>query len=71
VKSVNSAFRDISLYLNIDNCQFLVFNGNNCSETQYRDSFNIPRVNSFRWLGITVYDSMNALRSRAVKDISD
>ena len=33
VKSVTSAFRDIGLYLNIDKCEFLVFNGNNCSES--------------------------------------
>ena len=71
VKSVTSAFHDIGLYLNIDKCEFLVFNGNNCSESLYCDGFSIPRVKSFRWLGITVGDSMNALRSRAVKDIND
>ena len=61
----------IGLYLNIDKCEFLVFNGDNCSESLYCDGFSIPRVKSFFWLGITVCDSMNALRSRAVKDISD
>jgi len=71
VKSVTSAFRDIGLYRNIDKCEFIVFNGNNCSESPYCDGFSIPRVKSFRWFGITVCDSMNALRSRAVKDISD
>ena len=30
-----------------------------------------PRVKSFRWFGITVCDSMNALQFRPVKDISD
>jgi len=71
LKSVTSAFRDIGLYRNIDKCTFIVFNGNNCSESLYCDGFSIPRVKSFRWLGIIVCDSMNDLRSRAVKDISD
>ena len=71
MKSVTSAFRDIGLYLNIDKCEFLLFSGNNCSESLHCGDFSIPRVKSFRWLGITVRDSMNALLFRAVKDISD
>ena len=71
VKSVTSAFRNIGLYLNIDKCKFLVFNGNNCSESLYCGGFSIPRVKSLLWLSITVWDFMNALRSCAVKDISD
>ena len=69
VKSFTSAFRDIGLYLNIDKCEFLVFNGNNCSESLYCGGCSILRVKSLHWFGITVCDSMNALRSRAVKDI--
>ena len=71
MKSVTSDFRAVDLYLNIDKCEFLVFNGNNYSELLYCDGSSISRVKSFRWLGITVCDSMNALRFRAVKDVSD
>ena len=70
VKSVTSSFCDISLYLNIDKCEFLVFNGNNCSESLCCGAFDISRVKSFCWLCITVCNSMNALQSCAVKDIS-
>ena len=71
MKSVTFVFRDIGLYLKIDKCEFLVFNGNNCSESRYCGSFSIPRVKSFSWFCIIVCDSMNALWSRSVEDISD
>ena len=61
----------IGLSLNIANCEYLSFNdkfgtgGLNCR------LFIIPRVSSLRWLGISICDSVSALRRKTVSDIKD
>ena len=69
VSRVATSFSDIGLSLNVDKCKFLSFN--NISSTSLRCSgFTIPLVDSLRWLGISITNSLPSLRQRTVSDIN-
>jgi hypothetical protein len=64
VSCVATSFSDIGLSLNVDKCKFLSFN--NISSTSLRCSgFTIPLVDSLRWLGISITNSLPSLVFRA------
>ena len=64
------SFLDIGLSLNVDKCEFISFNTN--SSTPLRCSgFAIPLVDSLRWLGISITNSLSSLCQRTVSEINN
>jgi hypothetical protein len=70
VSKVSSLFSKIGLSLNVEQCEFLVFNGPTSSNAPLVCcSFSIPSVSAFRWLDITVTKSISSLRQCTVRDV--
>ena len=66
---VSTSFSDIGISCNVDKCEILSFNDN--SSTSLRCSgFTIPLVDSLRWLGISITNTLASLRQRTVSDIN-
>jgi hypothetical protein len=71
VRSVAAAFASIGLFLNVDKCEYLIFNGISSSHPLNCSSFSIPQVTSFRWLGISVCNSLSSFRFQTIRDIKN
>ena len=70
VSKVSRLFSNIGLSLNVEKCEFLAFNGPTSSNAPLAcRGFSIPFVSAFRWLCITVTNSISCLRQCTVRDV--
>ena len=62
VSKVLRLFSNIGLSLNVEKCEFLVFNGPTPSDAPLAcRGFSIPFVSAFGWSGITITNSISCL----------
>ena len=67
VSLVSQSFLNIGLSLNLDKCEFLSYNLSS-STPLVCNEFSVLSVSSFRWLGITVSNSLALFRKQIVAD---
>ena len=68
---VSRLYGEIGLRLNIDKCEYLVFNSKSSTKPLDCGLFSVKCVESFRWLGINICKSLTLLRFRALSGIKE